>query len=462
LVLVFAMVAAACGPKQTRPTTDGGVPWAKSGIDWSKPPAVAETTVAMPRIAERKVGDVRVLVVENHRLPFVAITAVNDEAGGRAVNDLHPGLAGLTLEVLGEAAPKQAGIRLDTALATDYASVHVIARREDAARAGASLVDVLRKPVFEGALVERVRARRVAMLRDRQTRQRTLAGQAFDGTVFFGHPYRMPAEGLPDDVAKLTFTHIVDFHTSHYGPKQLTLVIAGDVDAKMVDSIARGFAGWSGGPKVVLPALTVPTFQPKLVYVDIPGAKEVSVLVGVKAHKAGERTQAAADIENALFGGGPASRLDRKLQDEMAITTGAGASFWRGHYAGSWSVSATFSTAKAAEGLRAVLAEIEKARGADASDDEVGRAKHALARALSNAFETTTGTARALERMAGLRLPIDWFGAYLDALRKVNARDARAAVSGTWKQPTIAIAGDWAKLKDEVSSLGYTVTPYTP
>jgi hypothetical protein len=64
--------------------------------------------------------------------------------------------------------------------------------------------------------------------------------------------------------------------------------------------------------------------------------------------------------------------------------------------------------------------------------------------------------------MAGLRLPIDWFGAYLDALRKVNARDARAAVSGTWKQPTIAIAGDWAKLKDEVSSLGYTVTPYTP
>ena len=461
--LVLVAVLAACGPKHTRSTPGGnGVPWASSGIDWSKPPGVADTPAAVPAITERKVGDVRVLVVENHRLPFVAITAVNLEAGGRADNYPHPGLAGLTLDVLTEAAPAHPGIRLDSSIATDYASVQVVAKRDDAAKAGALLVDMLRKPVFDAALVDRVRARRVSVLHEREARQRTIAGQAFDGTVFFGHPYRLPADGMADDVAKLSFVQVLGFHTEAYGPNVLTLVIVGDVNAATVDAIAGGFNGWKGGPRTTLPAIAIPRFPPKLSYVDIPGAKETVALVGVQGQKAGEATQVAADVENTLVGGGPGSRLDKKLEDELKITTGAGASFWRGQYAGSWSVAATFPTARTGEGLQAVLGEIANARGADASDDEIARAKQQLARALATQFETAAGTARALERMAGRRLPADWYTNYVAALPKVSAADARAAVSAMWKQPTIVVAGDWAKVKDDVGSLGYTVAPYTP
>lgn len=460
---VAAIGASACGPKHTTTTAhDDGVPWARSGIDWSKPPAVAETPTTTPPITERKVGDVRVLVVENHRLPVVAITAVNDEAGGRTDNYPHPGLASLTLEVLAEAAPAHPGIRLDTAIATDYASVQVLARREDAVRASAVIADMLRKPAFDNAVVDRVRARRVAVLRERETRQRTIAGQAFDGTVFFGHPYRLPADGTAEDVAKLTFLQVLGFHTSYYGPKQLTLVITGDVDAAAINGIAGAFAGWTAKPQPALPALAVPHFGPKLSYVDIPGATQAVVLIGAQAAKAGEPTQVAADVENVVLGGGPGSRLDAQLEQKLAITTGAGSSFWHGHYAGSWSVAATFPTKRAGEGLRAVLAEIERARSADASEAEIVRAKQMLARALVQQFETTAGTARALERMVGLRLPADWFASYLGALPMVTAADARSAVAATWKQPTIVVAGDWAALKDDLASMGYTVTPYTP
>lgn len=462
-VLVLAALVA-CGPKPGPWTTshDDGVPWARSGIDWSKPPAVAETPATAPAIVERKVGDIRVLVVENHRLPFVAITAVNLEAGGRTDNYPHPGLAGLTLDVLAEVAPPHPGIRLDTAIATDYASVQVVARTEDAARAGTMLANVLDKPVFDNAVVDRVRARRVGMLRERETRQRTIAGQAFDGTVFFGHPYRLPADGTADDVAKLTFLQVLGFHTSFYGPKQLTLVIAGDVDAAAIDAIGGAFAGWTAKPQPALPALAVPHFAPKLSYIDMPGATQTVVLVGGQSEKAGEPTQIAADVENVIVGGGPGSRLDKKLEQELAITTGAGSSFWRGHYAGSWSVAATFPTKRTAEGLKAVLAEIKTAHDVDASADEIVRAKQTLARALVQQFETAAGTARALERMVGLRLPADWYASYLAALPNVMASDARSAIATSWKAPTIVVAGDWAKLKDDLAGMGYTVTPYTP
>ena len=460
-LIVVSLAIAACGPKHA-PPHDNGVPWGRSGIDWSKPPAVAETPATVPAITERKVGDIRVLVVENHRLPFVAITAVNDEAGGRTDNYPHPGLAGLTLDVLAEAAPAHPGIHLDTAIATDYASVQVVARREDAFKASALIANMLSKPVFDDKVVDRVRVRRVATLRERESRQRTIAGQAFDGTVFFGHPYRIPADGTADDVAKLTFLQVLGFHTSFYSPKQLTLVIAGDVDAAAINGIGAAFANWSAKPQPALPALAVPHFAPKLSYIDMPGATQSVVLVGAQAAKAGESTQIAADVENMVLGGGPGSRLDAQLEQKMAITTGAGSSFWRGHYAGSWSVAATFPTQRTGEGLKAVIAEIEKARGADASDAEIARAKQTLARALGQQFETTAGMARALERMVGLRLPADWFTSYLAALPGVTAADARSAVAATWKQPTIVVAGDWAKLKDDLAGMGYTVTPYTP
>ena len=321
---------------------------------------------------------------------------------------------------------------------------------------------VLTKPVFDRGLFERVKARRVGALREREARQRTIAGQAFDGVVFAGHPYRNPAEGTAKDVEKRTLAEIEEAYRGSYGTKHLTLVIVGDVNAADVDAIAGGFAGWAEGKPYSITGATVAKVAPKLAYVDVPGAKEAVVLVGNQAQKAGEANQVAADVENTLFGGGPGSRLDRKLEDEMAITTGAGASFWRGYWAGSWSVAATFPTARASEGLRAVLEEIEKARTAAASDEEIARAKQALGRALATQFETTAGTARALERMAGLHLPADWYSKYLAALPGVTPEAARAAVSDRWAQPTIVVAGDWSKLKDEVGSLGYTVTPYVP
>jgi zinc protease len=461
LLVGIALAMVACGPKHTSPKNDDRVPWARSGIDWSKPPVVATTEATIPTVIKRKVGDVDVLVVENHRLPIVTITAVNETAGA-TLNSTKPGLGGLTLDVLADRAPALPGIRFESAIATDYAAMQVVARREDAATAGALLVKVLAKPVFDKTLVERVKARRIAALRERESRQRTIAGQAFDGVVFAGHPYRNPADGTAKDVAKRTLAEVEDAYKSSYGTKHLTLVIVGDVNAADVDAIAGGFGGWTAGTPYSITGASVAKAGTWLAYVDVPGAKEAVVLVGNQAQKAGEANQVAADVENTLFGGGPGSRLDKKLQDEMAITTGAGASFWRGYWAGSWSVAATFPTARASEGLKAVLGEIEKARSGDAGDDEIARARQALARALATQFETNAGTARALERMAGLHLPSDWYSTYLAALPKVTAADARAAVSEAWAKPTIVVAGDWAKLKDELGSLGYTVTPYTP
>ena len=95
----FALLAAiaACGSRSTPARTDDGVPWASSAVDWSRPPArLAVPRWQPPAISELTLASgVRVLLVENHRLPLVAVSVVNTSAGGVAD---APGLASLTAD----------------------------------------------------------------------------------------------------------------------------------------------------------------------------------------------------------------------------------------------------------------------------------------------------------------------------------------------------------------------------
>ncbi|NVB85734.1 MAG: insulinase family protein, partial [Kofleriaceae bacterium] len=167
----------------------------------------------------------------------------------------------------------------------------------------------------------------------------------------------------------------------------------------------------------------------------------------------------AADVANAVLGG-IGSRLDRKLHDELAVTLGAGSSFWRGEWAGTWAVATTFRTERAAEGLRATLEVIESARTTPMTDDELASARTTLTRALAQQLETVAGTARATERVAIQPLPLTYYDTYEARLAAITPAAAQAAVQTAWAEPSIVIVGDWTKLAPALASLGLPAVTY--
>lgn len=453
-VLVFALVLA-CGPRASRPPPSA-TPWASSRIDWSKPPAIAPTPLAVPPVRELSLDHIRVLVVENHRLPFVAVTAVMTTAGARE-DGMKPGLAALTAEMVRRASRG----RIETSIASDYMTARLVARTEDLGREAPLLADVLRDPAYNVDELIDARNVRVAELAEHHARPRAVAAQVFDRLVFTGHPYERPAEGTIDGVSALTSEDVRGFLASAYRPDGLTLIVAGDVDDDRLRTLTKPFAGWTAPAAPAHPSPALAAYARRLAIVDMPGADHAVVIVG-RRDATDPADRLAADVANTILGGGPGARLDHTLHDQLAVTFGAGSSFWHGQLAGSWTVASTFPTARAGEALRATLAEIEKARTADATDEEIARAKDELSRAVAGSFETNAGSERAVERLVAQGLPTDWYTTYLQRLAAISPAAARAAMQTTWSDLSIVVVGDRAKLARDLTRLGLPIEQYTP
>jgi zinc protease len=474
--LLALALAAACGPRTPRANDD--VPWQRSGVDWTKPPAVAAAApFAAPKLEEFTLANsLRVVLVTNHRLPIVAITSIHTSAGGREDHG-RLGMAAFTADLLDETVERYAdadafataiqdlGARLDVAIASDHASVHVVGRSSDSkgVRPVLELLhQAIRKPAFAEHDSVRVRARRVAELTERRDRSRTVAAQIFDRVVFGAHPYALPAEGTPESVATLASADARMFWRRNYRPDATTIVIAGNAHRDQVEADVNAlFGDWVAPASEATQAPPpLPPFSRTLGYVDTPGAEQTVVIIGTRASRAGEPDQLAADVANAITGGGPGARLDRKLHDELAATFGAGSSFWRGQWAGSWAIATTFQTARTIEGVRATLAVIETARTTDATAAEVADARANLARVAAQGFETSVATVRSLERVIAQGRPPASFATFGDRLAAVTPASARAAVETAWAELAIVVVGDWGKIGAGLRELGLPVVQY--
>jgi zinc protease len=467
---LLALVLAACGPRSPRPAADE-VPWAKSGIDWTRPPTAAAPSFVPPRITETTLGNgARLVVVENHRLPIVSITAIHHAAGGRE-DGAKVGLAGLTADLLDERPGGTAGAvadllertgsRLEIDIASDHASLKLATVKDRLAESLRVFAGIQRDPSFSDEEVARVRDRRVAELLDRRTRSRTVAGQLFDRLAFAGHPYAAPAEGTPEAVRALTAEDVRDFYARAYRPDALTLVVAGDLTREDAErAIGEAFGGWRHAPMQDAPPPPLAPMPRQLAYVDVPGAEQTVAIIGKRTPAAGRPDQVAADVANAIVGGGPGARLDRKLHDELAVTLGAGSSSWRGRWAGTWAVATTFLTDRTGDGLRAALAVIEHARTTAPTAAELEQAKASLARTTAQHFETTASTVRALERVIVQGAPPTRYNDVLAALARVTPEAARAAIEEDWAELSIVVVGDWAKIGPDLRALGLPVVPY--
>jgi zinc protease len=457
-LFVIGLVAS-CGPRTNRHGGSDDVPWASSGIDWSTPPAIAtDVTRDAPRVSTGAVASgARIIVVENHRLPLVAITAIHRRAGGREDGARH-GIAALTAEALVR------GTEIEASIATDHASHHLVTTTSELAASMDALEHALRAPSLSDAEVARARDRRVRELEERRLRPRTIAAQVFDHLVFGTHPYAWAAEGVAEDVAVLTAADVRAFWERAYRADSLTLIFSGDISQTAAHELAeRHFGGWAAStPRGVASAPALPAYAPQLAIVDMPGATDAVVIAGrLLDGRADDTEQMIREVSNTILGGGVTARLERRLHGELAITFGASSSFWRGEWAQTWSAAATFPTDAAETGLREMLAAIETARSEQPTTSEVADAVASLERGTVQRFDTVASSARAYERLVVRGDPLDTYDQLPYRWRAVAPNNARGVVGDAWRDLSIVVVGDRARLSRALAAVGLPIVAFT-
>lgn len=489
-VLVGAAAAAlvACGtnPAPVQPTTPGAtdapvpgtettapaMPWAQSNIDWSAPPAPGPEPVFTPPTPEvlTLANGMSVILVENHRLPLISAVLVNRNGGTAHDPAGNEGLAALTADLLDEGAGKRSALEIGDALerlgaslsitaSSDASELYMDTLAETLADSLALFGQIVTQPQFNKDDFARVQGDRLANLDLRPAQPRLVASLVFERILYGKHPYGAPGEGFAATMKKLSLAKVKAHYQSHYNPKDMVLVVAGDTNASVLKPLLEtSFGKWRGGrSKPTVRKEPATSIAGRLIFVDKPDAAQSVVRIGRLALAQGDARYATATIANTVLGGSFASRLNNRLREVLGYTYGASSFFWFAREPGAWSVSTALKTDVTIEGIKEAMALIESMRVEPVPPAELDKAKQLRIRALPQEFETNAGAAGAFAELATYRQPLNWYTTLAAQLNAVTAEDAQAFAT-TWWNPAdlrVVIVGDYAKLAPRLDELGF-------
>ena len=246
---------------------------------------------------------------------------------------------------------------------------------------------------------------------------------------FVVHPYKRGVIGDPENLRAATLDDVVAFHRTFYRPDNAVLVVVGDFDPAQANAWIDKYFGRVPQPAVPIPrvvAVEPPqtaerTFTYRAANVPLP-AVEYAYHIPAWRHP----DAAALDIVETLLGMGKSSRLYQALVYRQRVATAAHASADLREQPGLFSFRAIASTATPIEAVRAALdAEIARLHDELPAAGEMERVRTQIASSFVRSRQTYNNIAVALVRSAIERDDPGALNADLDRYRAVSAADVQ-------------------------------------
>lgn len=378
----------------------------------------------------------RVVVAPVHAHPVVTVLAVV-EAGATRDPDGKHGLAVLTGRALAEGTAtmtalelaertESLGTVLDTGADWDSSIVQLTALRHRAADAFAVLAEVLRRPSFPQAEMQRLVEERLSDLTQIRAEPRGLADVALNRLLYASSSrFAKLAGGDEQSVASITRDDVVQFHAEHFRPDATALLVVGDCTPEEAVEMATAHLGdWEGRTRETGAPDASPRFADRRVHlVAKPDAQQTELRLGHVAVPRAHPDYFPLVVMNAILGGLFSSRLNLNLREEHGYTYGAHSTFdWR-RAASPFEISSAVQTDKCADAVREALHEVTRICAEPVSDEELSLAVSYLDGVFPIRFETTAAIAGGLANVEIFRLPSNYFDTYRARVRAVSADD---------------------------------------
>jgi predicted Zn-dependent peptidase len=321
------------------------------------------------------------------------------------------------------------------------------------------MADVVLRPTFKSAEVNRQRDLRLASILQQRDQPNTMAALAFNSLVFpAGHPYHQPIGGDSITTSGLDSAKVRAFYNAHYSPGNAVLVIAGDITlAEARAAVAQRFGSWRAPAPGAAPSTTVaPVDRPTTVYlVDKPGAAQSVIFIGRPGVERSNPDYAAIEVMNNLLGGSFSSRLNQNLRETRGYTYGAGSGFAYRPLPGPFTARSAVRTNVTDSSLIEFFKEFRRIRDTAVDAVELERAKSYLALGLAADFETTSQMAGQVVGLLRFGLPMTYYDDYVTRVMAVTTQDVQR-VARQYLQPdrfTIVVVGDLATIRPGIEAL---------
>lgn len=292
------------------------------------------------------------------------------------------------------------------------------------------LAEAVTSPAFRTEDVERLlRQARDAAAKARQFPQQRV-GEAFAAAAYApGSRRALPPGGSVETLADLDAAMLAPHWAATARPDRATLVLVGDLDDLDVIGLAAGALGsWGAtGPALDAPRPVEPSSAGALTIVDLPGAVQTQLLLGLAVERVAIEARPALRLAVHALGGHFNSLLMNELREHRGVTYGVNAMV--DHAGGSTAllVGGAFQSDATIDSVVEILRQLrEMAAAPDA--EALAQAADNLVRTGPTSFRSAAAVAAAVVRNTVERLPDDYDDQQRAAVAATIPAEAGAAL----------------------------------
>jgi len=443
------------------------------------PPVTAQfpDTVFPPLQRMQLANGLPVIIAARPEVP-VARVSVLFKGGYTADQGRKPGTASFAMSLLDEGAGKldalaiadraeRLGAQLTASASLDTAFAAVATLTEQLDPSLALLADVVRRPAFPEAEVERVRKEWIAGIAREKLSPDALAMRVLPPLLYGeGHPYGIPfsGSGTEASIGALNRADLLAYQRDFLRPDNATIIVTGAVTpATLLPLLEKHFGDWrppaSRKPDLrEIPAAPAPTGA-RVFLLDRPGAQQTTILAGqlMPSSRAADRIE--LNTANDVLGGTFTSRINMNLREDKHWSYGSRSALPETLGPRPWLLSAPVQTDKTVEAigeLRREVAEFVDAKPVTAA--ELTKVRDRDVRALSGQFETNAAVSGAIADIVRFGRPDDYVRTLRGRLEAQTESGVRAAAAQAFHPDTLTwvIVGDLAQIEARIRQLSWS------
>jgi zinc protease len=436
------------------------------------PGASSPKPYVMPAPSVRKLANgLLIVTIERHDLPFLTVRWVV-KAGAEADPASAPGTAQLVSALLNQGTANRSAIQIATAIDRaggtidtgadwDASFVELSVLSDQTESAFDLLADMIRRPAFASAEVERKRRQTLSALEVAYQDPGYVADTAFDALTLAGTAYGHPQDGTKDSVKRLTAADLRAFHARYYQPENSILAAVGDITPDQALALAQRFFGdWprsleregksaSAQTETATPGL-------RIIAIEKPDAVQTEIRVGTRGIPRDSKDYVALTVANQVLGGPAANRLFSSLRTRRGLTYGASSELECYRTAGSWEAKTFTRTAETLTTLKVILSEIHDLHDQAITENELRTAKSYLIGHLALQFESSDSVAEHVLDLMVHGLPLDYWNRFPAEVNALSVEDVQAAIRRTLNpdHPLIVLVGEVGEFMKDLKKLG--------
>ena len=414
---------------------------------------------------------IKVLVVENHKLPRVAYSLSIDNRP--IIEGDKAGVTSLLGSILGNGTTTISkdefneeidflGASLNIGFSGGFAST--LTRNNE--RVVELMADAVINPLLSEEEFNKEKDKLIEALKADKKSLDAIAGRV-GSALSYGKNHAYGEFITEETLNNITFEDVLEYHERYFKPNNSYLVVIGDVNYKEIKSmISDKFGAWKKGKSHTdpIPVLTPNVNLTEINFIDLPTATQSSISVTNNVDlKMNDKDYHAALITNNILGGGGEGYLFKNLREDKGYTYGAYSSLGSSRYGVSrFTAGAKVRNVVTDSAVVEIIKEINRIKTENVDAELLKNAKAKYVGNFIRRIENPQVGAKYAVDIKLNDLPKDFYETYLEKINAVSAEDVKRVANKYFNYPNgtrIIVVGKGSDVADNLTeNVGWPVT----